>query len=148
MQMVTSVQDLNRVLESSRFLAAYHFEVTACSAGECELLVPFKPEFQRPGGIVSGMTIMGAADVAMWLAIMTTRGTAEHWVTSDMKTAFLRPGADESLRCTARVLRLGGRTAYGTVETSGQSGALLAHHTVSYAKVSDMMTKAGLAKLL
>jgi uncharacterized protein (TIGR00369 family) len=139
MQTSSSVPDLNRVLEGSRFLAGYDFKVTACSADECELLVPFKPEFERPGGIVSGMTIMGAADVAMWLAIMTTRGTAEHWVTSDMKTAFLRPGAEESLLCKARVLRLGRRTAYGTVDTFGQSGVLLAHHVVSYAKVSDKM---------
>jgi acyl-coenzyme A thioesterase PaaI-like protein len=73
----------------------------------------------------------------MWLAIMTVRGTDEHWVTSDMKTAFLRPGAGESLVCKAKVLRLGRRTSYGAVETCGQSGTLLAHHVVSYAKVSD-----------
>jgi acyl-coenzyme A thioesterase PaaI-like protein len=33
--------------------------------------VPFDAALERPGGIVSGMTLMGAADVAMWLAIMT-----------------------------------------------------------------------------
>lgn len=82
------------------------------------------------------MTIMGAADVAMWLAIMTHRGTAEQWVTSDMKTAFLRSGRDEDITCKAHILKIGKRTAYGTVETTGMKSGLLAHHVISYSKVS------------
>jgi uncharacterized protein (TIGR00369 family) len=135
--LLASAADLNRVLEDTPFLAGYHFQVSACAAGECELLVPFKAELERPGGIVSGMTIMGAADVAMWLAIMTLRGTAEHWVTADMKTAFLKPGIRQPLRCKARVLRLGRRSVYGTVETVGEASALLAHHVLSYAKATE-----------
>jgi hypothetical protein len=49
---------------------------------------PFRQSLERPGGIVSGLTMMGAADVAMWLAIMTLRGMDEHWVTSDMKNGI------------------------------------------------------------
>ncbi|WP_082219723.1 PaaI family thioesterase [Massilia sp. NR 4-1] len=140
--LLASLPDLNRVLEGARFLAGYDFKVTACAPGECELRVPFKPELERPGGIVSGMTIMGAADVAMWLAIMTLRGMEEHWVTSDMKTAFLRAGIGEPLLCKARVLRMGRRSAYGSVETFGQAGSLLAHHVVSYARASEPASRA------
>lgn len=129
-----SIAELNAVLRATKFLAGYDFEVQDCRPGECDLLVPFKSEFERPGGIVSGMTIMGAADVAMWLAIMTTRGTSEHWVTSDMKTAFLKSGIAESLICTARILKHGRRNAYGTVETVGSSSGLLAHHVIAYVK--------------
>ena len=35
-------------------------------AGTCTLRVPFNAALERPGGIVSGMTLMGAADVAMY----------------------------------------------------------------------------------
>lgn len=129
-----SLADLSAVLTGTKFLAGYDFEVEACATGACDLRVPFKPALERPGGIVSGMTIMGAADVAMWLAIMTTRGTEEHWVTSDMKTAFLRPGINEALLCKARVLRLSRRLVYGQVETHGQSSGLIAHHVVTYSK--------------
>ncbi len=135
--LAASLPELNAALQQARFLAGYGFRAQVCAAGECELLVPFKSEFERPGGIVSGMTIMGAADVAMWLAIMTSRGTTEVWVTSDMKTAFLRSGVAEDLVCKARVLRLGRRAAYGTVETHGASTGLLAHHVMSYAKKED-----------
>lgn len=133
----TSVPELNEVLQSTAFLAPYAFAVQSCAPGECILHVPFASGLERPGGIVSGMTLMGAADVAMWLAIMTLRGTAEHWVTSDMKTAFLRSGRQEDFLCTARVLKLGQRSAYGTAECNGVSSGLLAHHVLTYIKAAD-----------
>jgi uncharacterized protein (TIGR00369 family) len=132
-QLATTVEELNAVLENTTFLSGYGFVVSSCGPGECELRVPFKPELERPGGIVSGMTVMGAADVAMWLAIMTLRGTTEHWVTSDMKTAFLKPGVSEELVCLAKLVKLGRRTSYGTVETTGANSGLLAHHVLTYA---------------
>ncbi|MGA7596005.1 MAG: PaaI family thioesterase [Gallionella sp.] len=124
------------MLNRTAFLKPYGFIVHACGLGECALRVPFSTKLERPGGIVSGMTIMGAADVGIWLAIMTHRGTEEQWVTSDMKTAFLRSGRNEELLCTARILKLGKRTACGTVETLGSSTGLLAHHVLTYAKVN------------
>ena len=59
-------------------------------AGECTIEVPFRDEFERPGGAVSGPVFMAAADVAIWLAVVTRRGTSETWVTADLRTAFLR----------------------------------------------------------
>ena len=38
--------------------------------------------------------------------------------------------------CTARVLKLGKRSAYGTAECHGASSGLLAHHGLSYVKVA------------
>jgi acyl-coenzyme A thioesterase PaaI-like protein len=133
----TTVAELNAVLERTAFLAPYGFRVSSCAPGECVLQVPFAESLERPGGIVSGMTLMGAADVAMWLAIMTERGTSEHWVTSDMKTAFLKSGRQEDFHCTARVLKLGGRSAYGTAECHGARSGLLAHHVLTYVRAGE-----------
>jgi acyl-coenzyme A thioesterase PaaI-like protein len=80
------------------------------------------------------MMLMGAADVAMWLAIMTERGTAEHWVTSDMKTAFLRAAREEDVLCTARILKAGHRSMYGSAECHGATSGLVAHHVITYSK--------------
>jgi uncharacterized protein (TIGR00369 family) len=126
---------LDRVLADTPFLEPYSFRVHAVSDGVCALLVPFRPALERPGGIVSGMTLMGAADVAMWLAIMTLRGVAEQWVTSDMKTAFLRSARSEDIVCTARVLKPGKRTMYGTAECHGANAGLIAHHVLTYTRV-------------
>jgi acyl-coenzyme A thioesterase PaaI-like protein len=133
--LAATVDQLNAVLADTAFLKPYGFVVQSCAPGECTLVVPFSAAFERPGGIVSGMTLMGAADVAMWLAIMTRRGTEEHWVTTDMKTAFLRSARDQDVHCTARLLKLGKRTAYGTAECLGADSLLLAHHVISYARV-------------
>jgi acyl-coenzyme A thioesterase PaaI-like protein len=76
-----SIEELNDVLAATPFLKPYGFMVKTFHPGECTIVVPFVAALERPGGILSGMTLMGAADVAMWLAVMTLRGTAERWVT-------------------------------------------------------------------
>ena len=135
-----TLADLAEVLAQTAFLKPYGFTVEACAPGSCTLRVPFDPALERPGGIVSGMTLMGAAAVAMWLAIMTRRGTREHCVTSDLKTAFLRSARQEDVLCTASVLKLGHRSAYGTAECRGATSGLLAHHVLTYAKVDPGRT--------
>ena len=122
-----TLSDLNRVLADTPFLQAYSFRVESTAPGECTLRVPFVHSLERPGGIVSGMTLMGAADVAMWLAIMTLRGVAERWVTTDMKTACLRSAREEDIACSARILKSGRRTMYGVAECRGADGGLVAH---------------------
>ena len=133
--MKSTLDELTRVLADSAFLKHFGFVVQSCAPGECTVLVPHAASLERPGGIMSGITIMGVADVAMWLAIMTHRGIAEQWVTTDMKTAFLRSARETDISCTARVLKLGKRTAYGTAECRASNGDLLAHHVISYAVV-------------
>jgi uncharacterized protein (TIGR00369 family) len=130
-----TLAELNQLLADTPFLQPYDFRVESTGVGECTLIVPFRPSLERPGGIVSGMTMMGAADVAMWLAIMTLRGMAEHWVTSDMKTAFLKSARSEDLSCSARVLKAGKRTMYGTAECRSEAAGLVAHHVLTYARV-------------
>jgi uncharacterized protein (TIGR00369 family) len=130
-----TLEDLSRLVAESAFLEHFGFLVQSCAPGECTLRVPYAASLERPGGVVNGMVIMGAADVAMWLAIMTERGPEEQWVTSDMKTAFLRGARETDVTCVARVLKLGKRTAYGTAECRAGNGDLLAHHVLTYALV-------------
>jgi uncharacterized protein (TIGR00369 family) len=137
MQALATPGELQAVLAQANFLAGCDVRVASAAPGSCELVLAYTPQLERPGGLISGMTMMGMADVAMWLAIMTLRGTAEIWVTTDMKTAFLKSGRREAITCRAAVLKPGSRTAYGTVDTLGEAAGLLAHHTVTYARVLE-----------
>ena len=128
-------EELAHILANAAFLKPFGLTIESCAPGECAVLVPYAASLERPGGIMSGIAIMTAADVAMWLAIMTQRGTAEQWVTTDMKTAFLSSARRTDVACTARVLKLGKRTAYGTAECRAADGNLLAHHVISYTLV-------------
>jgi len=129
---IADIAELQSVVDETAFLQPYGFRVERIASGECTLRIPYRPALERPGGIISGVTLMGAADVAMWLAIMTLRGVEERWVTADMKTAFLRSARDEDVACTARILKRGKRTMYGTAECTGADGQLVAHHVLTY----------------
>lgn len=125
-------RDLQKILSEALFLQEYGFRLHSVADGMCQLRVPFRKTFERPGGIISGPVFMAAADVAMWLAIMTRLGKDDPSVTIDMKTAFLSWASQEEFRCTARLLRMGKRLIYGTAECTDRRGKLLTHHTITY----------------
>ncbi len=75
---------------------------------------------------------MIAADVAMWLAILTRLGLEERAVTADMQTSFVNGATAEGVLCTARVLKFGKRLIYGTAECTNPEGKLLTHHSLTY----------------
>jgi acyl-coenzyme A thioesterase PaaI-like protein len=126
--------ELQRLLDQVPFTRAYGFRLHAIAPGQCTLDVPFQPLFERPGGIVGGQVFMAAADVAMWLAIMTRLGSADGSVTATMTSAFLDAARHEPFRCTARVVKLGRRLVYGVAESVSDGGRLLTHHSLTYAR--------------
>jgi len=52
-----------------------------------------------------------------------------------MKTAFLKSAREEDIVCSARILKPGRRTMYGTAECTSADGTLVAHHVLTYARV-------------
>lgn len=129
-----TVARLNELLGAHEFTRRMGMRVLSLGEGECELEVPYLPEFDRPGGIVSGQVYTHAADVAFWLAIKTRLGMDDASVTSSMTTAFLGSASREALRCRARVLRVGRRLVYGSAECLA-GDRLVAHHTLTYARM-------------
>jgi len=126
--------ELRAVLDRVPFTRAYGFRLHAIAPGQCTLDVPFQPLFERPGGIVGGQVFMAAADVAMWLAIMTRLGSGDGSVTATMTSAFLDAARHEPFRCTARVVKLGRRLVYGVAESVSDEGRLLTNHSLTYAR--------------
>ena len=127
--------ELDEILSSSQFVRIYGLRLHSFASSECTLVLPFQRSLERPGGIVNGAALMAVADTAMWLAIMTRLGKGAMTVTSGMTTAFLSPAKKEDVRCTARVLKLGRKLVYGVAECTGDAGSLLAHHTITYARL-------------
>ena len=127
-----SKPELQRLLLDSPFIRHYGFRLHSIAPGECVLTVPFQPVFERPGGIVSGLVYMGAADVAMWLAIKTLLGRDDGCVTAEMKTSFLSAARRQDIRCRAKILKLGKRLVYGVAECVTLDHKLLTHHSLTY----------------
>src|SRR5881409_2327575 len=90
------------------------------------------PGSSGPAAWSAARRSMAAADVAMWLAILTRLGAGDGSVTASLNTAFLGAARKESFSCTARVLKLGRRLIHGVAECVTADGRLLTHHTVTY----------------
>ena len=124
--------ELQKLLDRSRFIRQYGFRVVKATAELCTIELPHRPALERPGGIVNGPALMAAADCAMWLAIKFRIGMDKDALTSELNTAFLTAAKGGHVYCTARILKFGRRTIYGTAECHSKGGQVYSHHTVTY----------------
>lgn len=70
----------------------------------------------RPGGTVSGPTMMTAADYALYIAILGEIGIVALAVTTNLSTNFLRkPSADQDIRAACRLMKVGKALIVGDV---------------------------------
>jgi uncharacterized protein (TIGR00369 family) len=108
--------------------------------GEVVLSLPVTPIHVHAGNVMSGQTLMAAADTAMVLAVMSRLGAFRPMTTVQLNTSFLRPVAADagSARVTATVLRLGKSLVFGEVhihthDAKRGEDVLAAHATTTYA---------------
>jgi uncharacterized protein (TIGR00369 family) len=97
--------------------------------------VPFQPKLVRPGGTLSGPTIMALADAAMYAVVLGRLGKVEMAVTSNLNINFLSRPEPVDLYAEARILKLGRRQAVCEVSLYSLGGEedLVAHVTGTYA---------------
>ncbi len=97
--------------------------------------VPFQPKLVRPGGTLSGPTIMALADAAMYAVVLGRLGKVEMAVTSNLNINFLTRPKPVDLLAEARILKLGRRQAVCEVSlySAGEEDDLVAHVTGTYA---------------
>ncbi len=134
MSLAATSEELAALLAAAPVAREHGFRLAGLADGTCTVDVPFTAGIERPGGVVAGPVFMAAADVAMWLAILTRLGAADRSVTTHLDSMFIGAARREGFRCTARVLKLGGRLVHGVAECIAADGRLLTHHTVTYAR--------------
>jgi uncharacterized protein (TIGR00369 family) len=103
--------------------------------GEVVLALPVTPRHVHSGNVMSGQTLMAAADTAMVLAVMSKLGGFRPMTTVQLQTTFMRPIAADAGEAivTARVLRLGKSLAFGEIHITSGEAVLAAHTTTTYA---------------
>ena len=93
----------------------------------------FRPRSLRPGGTISGPTMMALADFAMYVAVLAAIGPVPLAVTINLNINFLRKAAPRDLLAEARLLKLGKRLATGEVTICSQGETEpVAHVTSTY----------------
>lgn len=93
-------------------------------------------EHLRPGPRVSGPTMMGFADVALYVAILAQIGPEPMAVTSDLNCHFLRAASgNHDIIAHAKLIKLGRRLAVGEVQifSASDEARPVMHVTASYA---------------
>src|SRR5258705_2472376 len=101
---------------------------------ELDLRLPFRPDWARAGGTISGPVMMGLADTAAYFIVLAYAGPVPEAATANLDIHFLSRPQPIALVATARLLRLGRRLAVSTVDIRSEGAAeIVAHATVTYA---------------
>ena len=131
-----SVAELERFLDDEfpQVFRGGDLAIESADGETCRLRQRYSDKMLRPGGTVSGPTLMALADCAMYVVLLSAIGPVALAVTTNLSINFLRKGAPgQDLLAAARILKLGKRLAVGEVNLlSGTSADPIAHVTATY----------------
>ena len=136
MPVVMTIPELERLL-GEEFPQAFHpgsgLSIEALWEGGCRVRQAFREGSLRPGGTISGPTMMALADVAMYVALLAAIGPVPLAVTINLNINFLRKPGRCDLTAEARLLKLGKRLANGEVTLRcDEEEEPVAHVTATY----------------
>jgi uncharacterized protein (TIGR00369 family) len=127
---------LDRFL-AAEFSHAYHpasgLIIEELWHGGARVRQQFREALLRPGGTISGPTMMALADFAMYCAVLAAVGQAHQAATVNFTINFLRRPEPGDLIAEARLMKLGRRLAIGEVTLrSDRIDDPVAHATMTY----------------
>lgn len=109
-------------------------QVTDLRAGGVSLVLPYRDGLLRPGGVISGPTLMSLADTAAYALVLGHIGDQLMAVTSQLNMSFLRGARPGDIHADAQLLRLGRRLAVCDVRLWTEApDRLAAQANVTYA---------------
>jgi uncharacterized protein (TIGR00369 family) len=133
---IMSVVELEKFLhvEFPKVFSGGDIMIERADGVSCLLRQRFNDQMLRPGGTISGPTLMALADFAMYVVLLSAIGPVGLADTTNLNINFLRkaaPGND--LLAAAKILKLGKRLAVGEVNLlSGSSPDPIVHVTATY----------------
>ena len=132
-----SVPDLEKFLHEvfpQVFRTGGDISIEHADGTTCRVRQRYSENMLRPGGTISGPTLMVLADCAMYVVLLSAIGPVGLAVTTNLNINFLRKGtAGQDVLAEARLLKLGKRLAVGEVTLfSAASPDPIAHVTATY----------------
>jgi len=98
-----------------------------------QLRMDYHERHIRPGGTLSGPSMMALADLAIYVAILAQIGPVALTVTTNLSFNFLRKPEKRALIADCRILKLGRRLAVGEVGLRSEGADdLVCHATGTY----------------
>ncbi|ARQ01587.1 PaaI family thioesterase [Pseudorhodoplanes sinuspersici] len=107
-------EDLEGFL-AKEFPQAFHagsgLSIERVDYGDCRVRLAYSDRYIRPGGTISGPTMMMLADFALYVAILSAIGPVALAVTTNFNINFLRRPEQRDILADARIMKLGKRLA-------------------------------------
>jgi len=135
-ELVMTAAELNDFLAGAFPDAQRPYAVEEVDQGGVLMRSVYSDAQLRPGGTVSGPTMMSLADAAAWLVTLSRIGPVALAVTSSLNISFLSKPGPSDLLAHARLLRLGRRQSVSDVRLWSEGGSAdepVAHAVVTYA---------------
>ena len=112
---------------------SFRFKIEKLEDNLVEVRLFYNELHLRPGGTISGPTLMGLADTVMYVMVLAMIGPVALAVTTNLNINFLRKPAPVDVIAKGRLLKLGSRLAVGEIEMrSVGKNEVVAHATVTY----------------
>lgn len=133
---VMSIEEIDRLLSTEfpqAFFPGCGLSIEKVAYGDVRVRRAYHEEHLRPGGTISGPTMMELADFAMYVAVFSAVGPQPLAVTTNLNINFLRKPAAADLIAEAKLMKVGKRLAVGEVAiySDGQAEPV-AHVTSTY----------------
>jgi acyl-coenzyme A thioesterase PaaI-like protein len=111
-----------------------HFAIEAVGDMTARVRMLFNEQRLRPGGTISGPSLMTLADTGVWVALLGQIGRVALSVTSHLDIDFLRKPGPVDVIGDVHLLKVGRKLAVGTVAMySDGDPQPVAHASVTYA---------------
>jgi uncharacterized protein (TIGR00369 family) len=95
--------------------AMENFTIEEVRPMHARIRMPFRTRQLRPGGTISGPSLMALADTGLWVALLAMIGREALSVTSHLDIDFLRKPAPADVIAHTTLHKLGKRLAVGDV---------------------------------
>jgi uncharacterized protein (TIGR00369 family) len=136
MQPIMSVAELEAFLDRE-FPQIHHggrtYRVESVGPLTARLRMDYHERHVRPGGTLSGPSMMALADLGLYVVILAHIGPVALAVTTNLSFNFLRKPGQRALIAECRLLKLGKRLAVGEVSMMSEGTTdIVCHATGTY----------------
>jgi uncharacterized protein (TIGR00369 family) len=136
MQPIMTVAELEAFLDRE-FPQIHHggrtYHLESVGPLTARLRMDYHERHVRPGGAVSGPSMMALADLALYVTILAHIGPVALALTTNLSFNFLRKAEPRALMADCRLLKLGRRLAVGEVSIFSEGASdLVCHATGTY----------------
>ena len=129
-----SIDDFKKIMTNGMpWALEFGVVLESLREGSARMRLPFCKKMLRPGGTLSGPSIMMLADMNMYAVVLSIIGPVELAVTTSFNINFLNRPSKKDLLSEGRLLKLGKRLA--VIEVTLYSDGikhLIAHATGTY----------------